>query len=394
MTDAAQSRTLGATPEADGAPSVPSILAITSHRPAEITTTLSELELPTTVLELDADSPPLVRALAAARRTWSALDRCDPDLVLLDCFETLGAPATWVATRRNVPVVARLVGDHWRKIDEERLEPARADRDVPAYVGHRVSRALNRYVFDRASGFVTVSTDLRNTVLQRTDCPPERVGVIPVPITRNTGDTGSAAAAAEAFGIETDRLLLTVTNLTFRAKLDGVSTVVSEVLPLLRADGDLAYLVAGGGQHHEALVSELDDRIEEPSVRRRVHAPGYVERVADLYALADVFVYVSYLDGYPNVVLEAQTAGIPVVANDAFGMRDQITDGETGLLVDPDRPGAVRSAVDHLFEHPTDRRRLGEGGRRRALRENTPAAVAGRLGTFLEGFQRGPPARP
>ena len=67
--------------------------------------------------------------------------------------------------------------------------------------------------------------------------------------------------------------------------------------------------------------------------------------MADLYALADVFVYVSDLDGYPNVVLEAQTAGVPVVANDAHGMCDQITDGETGYLVDPEARRALFDRV-------------------------------------------------
>lgn len=366
----------------------PSILVIASHRPAEIRNSVSGLDAETNVLSLDADAAPPIRALAALRRTDAAIRRHRPDLVLLDCFETIGAPAVWVASRREVPIVVRLVGDHWRTIEEERLAPARERRDAPAYLRHRSSQALNRYIFDRADGFVTVSTALRDVVTDRTGCPHERIGVVPIPITTDAFRTGSAAAARAAFGIDTERVLLTVTNLTFRAKYDGVRTILSEVLPLLRADDELSYVVAGGGQYHERLVADLDDRIDDPAIRRRVHALGHVETVADLYALADVFAYVSDLDGYPNVVLEAQTAGLPVVANDAYGMRDQIADGDTGFLVDPESPGALRRRIELLLENPTVRRRIGARARLRARRENDPEAISDRLDSFLSAFVR------
>lgn len=366
----------------------PSILVITSHRPAEVINSVSGMDAETNVLSLDADAAPPIRALAALRRTDAAITRYRPDIVLLDCFETIGAPAAWVASRHDVPVVVRLVGDHWRTIEEERLDPARERRDAPAYLRHRISQALNRYIFHRADGFVTVSTALTDVVTARTGCPRERVGVVPVPITTDTSRTGSASTARAAFGIDTERVLLTVTNLKFRAKYDGVATILSEVLPLLRADDELSYVVAGGGQYHETLLAELDARIDDPAIRRRVHALGHVENVADLYALADVFVYVSDLDGYPNVVLEAQTAGLPVVANDAYGMRDQISDGDTGFLVDPHSTGALGNRVEFLLETPAERRRIGERARLRARRENDPKSIGDRLESFLSAFAR------
>jgi glycosyltransferase involved in cell wall biosynthesis len=362
-----------------------SVLAVASHRPAKVFEPLAVTDLEVAALELDEDVGPLARVESATRRTRRAIRRHDPDLLLLDCFETLGAPAMWVADRHDVPVVARQVGDNWRKLDEEFLARARAQRDVPQYLRHHLSRRMNRFIFERAAGFVTVSTALADVVARRTGCPPGRVGVVPVPVTADTA-TGSATAARAATGVEADRVLLTVTNLNFRAKLSGAERILSAVLPLLRADSNLAYLVAGGGRHHDELLAAIDDAVDDPAVRRRIHAPGHVDAVADLYALADVFVYVSDLDGYPNVVLEAQTAGVPVVANDAHGMCDQITDGETGYLVDPDVPGALRERVESLLSDPEARRRLGEAGRDRTRRENDPAVVGERLAAFLAGL--------
>jgi len=173
-----------------GAASVFSVLAVTSHRPAEFLDPLAATGLDVAVLKLDAGVGPPARVVSAVRRTRRAVRRHDPDFLLLDCYETLGAPAAWVAARNDVPVIARLVGDPWRKLREERLDPARERRDLPRYLRHRVSHQLNEFIFECASGFVTVSTELARVVDRRTDCPPERVGVVPVPVTTDTAATG------------------------------------------------------------------------------------------------------------------------------------------------------------------------------------------------------------
>ncbi len=367
------------------APSAVSVLAVTAHRPDEIRVPLATTDLDVTLLELDDDVGPIERVASSHRATARAIARHDPDFLLLDCYETLGAPATWIAHRHDVPVVARLVGDPWRTLREERLDPALASRDLPTYLRHRLSDGLNRYVLGVADAFLPVSTDLARVVHRRTGCPRSRIGVVPVPTTTGSDAVGSADAARAALGVDTDCVLLTVTNLAFRAKRDGVERILPAVEPLLAADPELSYVVAGGGRYHDDVVAAIDDAVRSPSVRRRVHAPGHVEAVADLYALADVFAYVSTLDGYPNAVLEAQLAGLPVVANRAHGMVDQITDGETGYLVDPTTDD-LRTRLDGLLSDPAERRRIGDAGQRRARRENDPATVGALMAAFFAGL--------
>lgn len=335
------------------------------------------------VLTIDGENDPLTRGIEAARRTRQHLRYHEPDVILLDCFEAIGAPVVGVAARYDTPVVARLVADIWRKMEEEVLGPARKQKQPLQYAQHRLGYQLNEYIFARVNGFVVVSTELADVVTRRTDCPSERIGVVPVPALasmrqlRGKTDPDEKERTAE-------RTLLTVTNLKFRAKFDGIETILSEVAPLLRADSTLSYVIAGGGQYHSDVIAAIDERFSDPAVRERVHAPGYVDDVECLYALADVFVYVSHLDGYPNAVLEAQTAGLPVVANDAHGMCDQITDGETGFLVDPDQSGMLRERITHLLEHPEERRRLGSQAQKRVRQENTPDVVGQQLSNTLE----------
>jgi glycosyltransferase involved in cell wall biosynthesis len=363
-----------------------SVVAVTAFRSEEVVNSTVGMAAKTHVVTLDGDLNPLARARTATRRTRQAIRSHDPDVLLLDSYGTVGAPAAAVASRYDVPVVARLVSDIWRRLDEERVSPAWEARDVGGYLTARLNRGLTGFALDRASGFVVVSTEIREQVLRHTDCSPDRVAVVPVPVTVDTDRQGSAERGRRSLGLTQDRVLLTVTNLGYEGKFEGTKHAVRELAPLLREDPEVGYVVAGGGEFHGAFTAFLDETFPDPSVRERVSAPGYVDHVADLYALADVFVYVSHIDGYPNAVLEAQTAGLPVVANAAHGMRDQITDGETGLLVDGTAEGAVRSAVGALLADDERRRRLGEAARERVRRENSPQAVSRELEAFLTGL--------
>jgi len=360
-----------------------SVVAVTAFRAEEVVNSTLGMDATTHVVTLEADLNPLAKARAATRQTRRAIRAHDPDLLLLDSYGTVGAPAAAVASRYDVPVVARLVSDIWRRLDEERVSPAREARDVGIYLTARLNRGLTGFALNRASGFVAVTREIREEVLRHTDCPPDRVAVVPVPVTVDTDRQGSAERGRRSLGLACERVLLTVTNLGYEGKFEGIKHAVRELAPLLRDDADLGYVVAGGGEFHGAFVDFLDETFPDPAVRERVRAPGYVDGVADLYALADVFVYVSHIDGYPNAVLEAQTAGLPVVANAAHGMRDQITDGETGRLVDGTAEEAVRSAVAGLLSDDERRRRLGEAARERVRRENDPEAVSRQLEAFL-----------
>ncbi|EMA58920.1 glycosyltransferase family 4 protein [Halorubrum lipolyticum] len=380
MTGSDGGRASDGTTGADGEATDLSLLVFTSHRPEEVVEPLRETALDVAVVSVDGGGSLPSRTVAAVRRTRRALAAHDPDAVLLDCYEAMGALVTLLADRRGVPVVDRLVGDTWLRF-ENGIREAKREGEWGRAAGYRAILGVDEFVFSRASGFVVVSEQLGEVVRRRTGCPPGRIGNVPVPAPEVGGLASSNGG--ERFGIDADRVLLTVTNLKYRAKLRGVETALEELLPLLDADPGLAYVVAGGGEYASAVRATLDERVDDPDVRRRIHALGYVDGVADLYALADAFVYVSYLDGYPRVVLEAQEAGLPVVANDAFGMREQVDDGESGYLIDPAEPGALREAVSSLLAEPETRRRYGERGRDRVARENAPAVVGRQLEAFL-----------
>ena len=87
------------------------------------------------------------------------------------------------------------------------------------------------------------------------------------------------------------------------------------------------------------------------------------ERLAPLYARAAVVACPSHREGFGIACAEAMAHGRAVVASDVGGLRDLVTDGETGLLVPPRDTAALRDALERLLADRGLRRRLGANAR-------------------------------
>jgi len=85
------------------------------------------------------------------------------------------------------------------------------------------------------------------------------------------------------------------------------------------------------------------------------------------YAAADVFCLPSFAEGVPNVLMEAMSMEIPVVATRLMGIPELVEHGDSGLLVPPARADRLADALVTLAEDPELRRRLGRSGRRRVV---------------------------
>ena len=116
----------------------------------------------------------------------------------------------------------------------------------------------------------------------------------------------------------------------------------------------------------EAFGAAVRALVRELGLERSVTFTGFVERVADVYAAADVVADPArFNEAFGRVAFEAFMAGRPVVASAVGAIPEVLRDGRDALLVPPDDPGALAEAVSRLVDNPALRDRLVAEGRRR-----------------------------
>lgn len=367
------------------------VLVVTSHRPWELERPLETTDATVSTIRIDPSRARTQRLWDAYRELTNQFDRFEPEAVVLDLYELPGVLTARLAARHDVPLVMRLVGDRTGDLITDRLESAWTAGNYGRYGSWRLSKRLSEEIFAHASGAIVVSRDLRDRYVDRGVFDEESVAVVPVPFrpaafdpTANSPATGSGTAASPLPpDDECDELALTVTNLSFERKVRGVYTALDELESVLEARPNAHYVIAGGGQYEQPLRRTVEHAVSA-DVRERITVAGFVDDVASLYAGADVFVYVSHLDGYPNAVLEAQGMGLPVVANEEFGMVDQIDHDETGVFADPTESGAIATAVHELLADDERRSRIGRAASNRVRDENSIEEIGAELSRAVE----------
>lgn len=135
--------------------------------------------------------------------------------------------------------------------------------------------------------------------------------------------------------------------------------------------GNDAHLWVAGARlasdHADTVDAALAMVAGDPDLNARIHLPGERDDVPRLLAASDIFTLPSHREGMPRSIIEAMMTGLPVVATDIRGSREEVVDGETGLLVPVRDAGALGGALAALTADPARRTAMGAAGRTRAL---------------------------
>jgi len=175
----------------------------------------------------------------------------------------------------------------------------------------------------------------------------------------------SRSSVLARIGLPPDALVIGfVGRLTADKGVDDLVQVfaddVTTDLRLSKVSDRLHLVIVGDQEPGDPLSDRTSHLVNE---HPRIHHLGWVDDPRDVYPAFDLLVFASYREGLPNVPLEAQLCGVPVVGYAATGTVDAVRDGETGILVPVgDRRGLADAVVSVLSD--TERRsRLAEAGR-------------------------------
>lgn len=267
---------------------------------------------------------------------------------------------------------------------------------ITMHGGFNVWKALRRrialrWAIRRSDHTVMVSRATQRQFATELGIDESRFTVIPNGVPLADGD---AARVRVEFGVdEQDCVLLAVGNLEHhkghRVLLEALARLVSAGLGT-----PWKLIIAGGrgGDQHQPLL----EYIRAEGLGGRVHVVLDRNDIADLLALADVFVMPSLWEGLPMAVLEAMVARKAIVATKIAGIPEAIVDGRDGLLVPPGEAAPLADALRLVLSDPARRAALGEAAAERANRDFTVAVMAERYEALYANAykkRRGTPPR-
>jgi GalNAc-alpha-(1->4)-GalNAc-alpha-(1->3)-diNAcBac-PP-undecaprenol alpha-1,4-N-acetyl-D-galactosaminyltransferase len=269
-----------------------------------------------------------LKTLFFLRRT---IDELNPDIIL-----SLGE--YW-----NSFVMMSLVGLNYPVYLSDRCKP---DKNLGKW--HELLRS---WLYPRASGLIA-QTEIAKEIFARKKLN-KNIEVIGNPIKKvKSGDEG----------VSKENIILNVGRLIKSKHQDQLISIFNR----LKRD-DWKLVIVGGDALKESGMSRLKGVIEKYNLQDRVELTGNVENVEDYYLKSKIFAFTSSSEGFPNVIGEAMSSGLPVIAYDCIaGPADLIDDGETGFLVPLFDENSFQEKLKELIEKEELRRIMGIKGQKKA----------------------------
>lgn len=225
---------------------------------------------------------------------------------------------------------------------------------------------LRRWIVSHVDAFFPVSHYTADLLLEL-GAPRNRIHVVPNGTDPDRFHPGGGETIRRNLNLARHPLLLTVGRVVRRK---GIDTVL-RALPTITAQiPNLTYLIAGTGPDRarlEQIAQQLDILDSVRFLGRVAH-----EDLAAYYSAADLFVMPAResrpdVEGFGLVFLEANACGTPVVGARTGGIPDAVVDRVTGMLIPPNSPNALATAIIRLMDEPDELAQLGAQGRKRVL---------------------------
>ncbi len=173
-----------------------------------------------------------------------------------------------------------------------------------------------------------------------------------------------AASLREDLGIRPDQPVIGFAGRLTRDK--GLPELVAAFQSVRLELPEAGLLLVGDYEEGDPVPEDVRNAIEsEPGI----HRVGFTSQIELYYLVMDIFVQPTHREGFPNTVLEAQAAGLPVVTTVATGAVDAIEDGVTGLITPVGDGDKLAEAVLLLLSDRIKMQLMGRRGRDRVLRE-------------------------
>ncbi len=265
----------------------------------------------------------------------------------------------------GVPVM--VVTDHGQDREKSRWDIA-------------VDRMFNRFTAAR----VGVTSDVAEIIHTRDNTPKNKIIVISngVDTERFNVDRSEGLRVRRELGLPDDAIVVgTVARLTWEKALD---VLIEAVFILVKIIPQLRCVIVGDGYLHK----ELAKCIESFGLQKQVLLTGARLDVPDMMAAFDIFALSSKSEGLPVSILEAMSAGKPIVSTNVGGIPEVITDRNEALLMEPGDPQSLATAISELVADPQLAADLGRRASQLVAEQYSITATVRKLQDLYIGLVR------
>jgi len=234
---------------------------------------------------------------------------------------------------------------------------------------HNKRDFFHTWIYSKLALWISLTKSMKDDVITFTRMPPERVKVVPLGIDlhRFNPSRFKKKDAQQYFGLPHNKKIVGV--LGRLDKLKGQHILLQAVPEVVKRHPHVLFLLAGDettGEHgHKKYLMDLCRSL---NIERYVTFLPFTEDVPRMMAALDVFVLPSFCETFGLVVVEAMAMQRPIIATNAGGVPEIITNGKTGLLIKPQNAKDTARAIHRMLSNTALRTSLARSARTVALK--------------------------
>ncbi len=281
------------------------------------------------------------------------------------------SPSTSIAIRKAVrasrakTVVMHQLPDIWLVVPALVGLQVRLIGFAHMFLSHSKKDLLHSALYKRVEKIICLTNVQKKNFLKVLPINELQIAVVPNGVdTKKFSASNRSEIVRKSLGASDEILIGVVGRLD---KLKGQIELVEAARILKQKDLRFKIAIIGEETANEGGVrSALVKKIEQNQLQNIVRLAGFRLEIPEIIASLDILVMPSWAETFGRVVIEAMASGTPVIATNAGGVPDIITDGSDGLLVPPQDPEALAKAIDTLLLNPQMRETFRGNGLKKA----------------------------
>lgn len=212
-----------------------------------------------------------------------------------------------------------------------------------------LGKFLKRYTIHRADWIFSSGNNESNILLQKFKVSPDRLNIIRPPIDVSIYTSLSREKVCSSFGLDAKRRYW-----LFTGRLDDsvkrVSSIIDKFMLIAKEFSTIDLLIVGTGKDED----KLKQMVTEP-LKHRIRFLGWIaddEKKAVVYNIAECLILASRREGFPTVVGEAFSCGVPVVSSRVGAIEDVVIPGKSGWLFPAEDDEAMQRCFLDIAANP------------------------------------------